>query len=224
MGGVQGKLAYYQTTSIELEKDLSQMITDYKFWTDESICNKIEVFYYDKLIKFHKKDLLDISTSIGIIYDTDTDKRELCNIIIQNYKAKLDIVKIIYDAVIKVNEKLDYATHGSVCRCVDEYINDFINCQKYNGQWIGKNHYDELVKKHKNTNKYELWTSHIISLQKKHEEYINKLKNFVDKIKLDISNTMTIEELVEIKNNVTNTIKTYDHITNVLYLLIINIE
>ena len=52
MGGLQSKSSYYKTTSDQLEKDLLQMIADYKFWADDNICDNIGVFYYDKLIKY----------------------------------------------------------------------------------------------------------------------------------------------------------------------------
>ena len=224
MGGLQSKSSYYKTTSNQLEKDLLKMIADYKFWTDDTICDNIGVFYYDKLIKFHKKDLLDISTGIGIIYKPSVSKKLLCDTIIQNYKAKLDIVKIIYENVIKSSEKIMYATHGPVCRSVDKYIDDFINCKKYNGQWLGNSQYDELLEKFKEGSQYEKWGEHISKLQNKHDEYIEKLLEYIQKLKSDITNVMTLEELVEMKNNVMETVKTFDHITDVLYLLIINID
>lgn len=224
MGGLQSKSSYYKTTSDQLEKDLLQMIADYKFWADDNICDNIGVFYYDKLIKFHKKDLLDISTGIGIVYKPTVSKKFLCDSIIQNYKAKLDIVRIIYENIVKSSEKISYATNGPVCRSVDKYIDDFINCKKYNGQWLGASQYMELLEKFKNGDQYEKWGEHISKLQYKHEEYVEKLLEYIQILKTDITNIITLEELVEMKNNVMETIKTFDHITDVLYLLIINID
>jgi hypothetical protein len=220
MGQMKSKSIKHNKVAEELEKDIMKMMTEYKIWADINICQKLEVIYYDKIIKFHQKDLLDISSGIGLVYNDKIDKEELCKIIIQNFKIRIEILKLIYETILYSKEKLNRLYNGPVCKKVDKYIDDFINCNNNNGEWVTE--YKQLLKQIDQSENLGKYNKHKRDYLKTHEEYIKELTDTFKKLKDDIGHTMNIKDLLEIKNKTLQSIRGFKHLTSVLYLLMVN--
>lgn len=217
------KSLYYEEYFSNLEKDLKPMIDNYNFWTNDAICNKIELFYYDKLIQFPKDSLLNITAGIGIVYnETNINKTELCKIIIDNFKIRIDILKLIYRVISDNKMKLDRANFGPICTSIDDFIDDFIICENMKGKWLNSEQYSNYLNSLEKNKKSE----HVKQLNKLQDIYINyikKLNYIVDQLKKDISHTLTINELDNIAKTTKEIIDKMNQITNIFYLIIVNI-
>src|ERR1700744_1942450 len=113
MGNTTGSINNNNSVNLydNIRKQVSDLIYKYEFWTNNEICDKLTIVYYDKLIQFPKTDLLDASSYIGIKNDIDKkiDKAELCSKIINHYKNRIDLLKEIMDSVDKSYRRLNQA-------------------------------------------------------------------------------------------------------------------
>ena len=219
-------------TSVKVSQDLyshiKQTVTDlvykYKFWTDEGICDKLSVVYYDKLIQFQKLDLLDASAAIGIKYDQadNVEKGKLCSNIINHFQKRINLLEEIWEAVDKGYRRVNHAKSGPICRNVDAYVEDFFTCKKYNGLWLNQEQYADIINRLKELNIHDNWLKHISDLDRKWQKYMKILLKSIDIIKEDINNSMDDETFTELEVATRAIIKKMNYICDIHYLLVTN--
>lgn len=206
----------------QIQNTVKEIIYKYQFWTDPNICDKLSVVYYDKLIKFHKDNLLDISAAIGIKHESDVPNDKLCTTIIDHFKNRINFLKTILLAIDRGQRRIVRATKGPICRNVDAFVEDFFTCQQYSGLWISQDQYKHIVQHLKEKGRYDGYKSHFDMLEKKYCFYLRKLLKVIDIIKKDIDNTITDNEFDKIRDFSMEIIKKMDIICDIAYLLIIN--
>jgi len=209
----------YKTLSHNLESDIDELMASYSYWKSADICERLEVVYYDKIIKFHQSDLLETSTAVGIVPDNDFNREELCNRIIENYKLRAEILKIILDGISHGKNMIDRAKKGPICRNIDKFVSDPINCDTNKGIWITSASYGELLKKAHRDKRYSKWVEHFKNMEIKYKHYFYKLSKIFYKIKDNDENTLTQEQLVSIRDNCQVTVKKMSQIVEILFLL-----
>ena len=222
MGNEYSHIAEPKKLYNQVQNAVKDIIYKYEFWTDPNICDKLSVVYYDKLIKFHKDNLLDISAAIGIKHDTDISNNKLCTTIIDHFKNRINFLKTILIAVDRGQRRIIRATKGPVCRNVDSFVENFFTCQQYSGLWISQDQYKHIVQRLKETGRYDGYKSHFDMLEKKYCFYLRKLFRAIDIIKKDIDNTLTDNEFNKIREFALEIIKKMDVICDIAYLLIVN--
>ena len=213
----------YKTLSQSLESDIDELLGSYSYWKNEDICERFEVIYYDKIIKFHQSDLLETSTAIGITPDDEYDREELCNRIIENYKLRAEIVQIILDGVMHGKNMIEHAKRGPVCRNIDKYVSDPINCDTNKGIWLSSSSYNELLTRAQKNKQYSKWMDHFKNMEGKYKHYFYKLSKIFYKIKDNDDNTLTKEQLISMRDTCQSTIKKMSQILEILYLLTISV-
>lgn len=208
----------------KIRKEVKKLIYNYNFWTKQQICNNLEVLYYNKLIQFEKSDLIDVSMSIGVKNPKgeEIDKDILCQQIIDHYKRRIRVLDNILKAVERNQFKILRAKSGNVCRRVDEYIEDFYTCEKYNGLWLNEEQYEKLLNRMKENGTYTKWKHNFNKLKEQYFDYLKKLLDIIEKIKLDIDNTVNEDTITQIESFVTETIVKMNKICNALHLMVIN--
>lgn len=207
----------------KIRDDIHKLLIDYQFWADDDICDKLEIIYFDKLIKFRKSNLLDVSTAIGYKYDSTIDKQLICKSIIEHYRRRIKLFQKIYDIIEIGRERVNRAHTGPVCRNVNTYVDNFIACEKIpNSLWVNEDEYKNIIKEFKKHNLYEGWNVWIDKLNKTYKKILYKLFNIVNKIKNDIDNSMSDETFTILENYTYDLIKNYDTLSEIYYLLAIN--
>lgn len=223
MGTSLGKpYTYHSDTKYnKLRDDIKDLINSYEFWTNDKICERLSLVYYDKLIQFKKSDLLDMSASIGISQNNN-NCNELCHQIINHYNKRIAILQRISIAINKTRNKILRAKKGPVCKNVDKYIDDFFECEKYNGLWLNEEQYTKVINKIKSLNIYDNWLSYIQNLDMKWKKYMEYLHKIVVIIKEDIDNTHDDNMIDQVSDTVDLIIKKIDYVCDIYYLLVVN--
>lgn len=222
--GNSSSIAQKSLLEERIRKEAKKLIYNYNFWTDKQVCNNLEVLYYDKLIKFEKSDLIGVSMSIGIKNPKgdDINKTVLCEQIIDHYKRRINVLNEILKAVERNQMKILRANSGPVCRRVDEYVEDFYTCEKYHGMWLDEDQYTRLLDRMKQNGTYPKWEHNVYKLKEKYFAYLKKLLNVIEKIKLDVDNTMNEDTITQIESYVKETIIKMDGLCDALHLMVVN--
>jgi len=206
----------------QIREEIKKIVYDYKFWTDNKLCNKIELIYRDKLIKFPKTNLLNISATVGLKYSTNVSKKKLCHNIINHYQQRINLLKRIQHAIFMTQKKLRRAKDGPVCKNINKYIEDFFVCDKYKGLWVSQKEYNIMIKRVHKLKLYDQWKKYIDSLDKYYFKSLRQLQMIITKIKNDIDNSMEKVEFDKLVSLTNSTIKNMKNITDSYYILAIN--
>lgn len=224
MGNAGSNINNSERTFLEIQKTIRDLIYDYDLWTNEEICKNLEIVYFDKLIKFNQGDLVDISAAIGYGYKKEVCKEDLCKLIITHYKKRINLLKIILKSIEQTRDKLFRAKTGPVCKGVDDPIEDFLTCTKIPySLWIDQKQYQKILVNLKNDKRYEIWKFWINKLDKTYYLSLKKLLRIIKKIKQDVNNSMNEEEFNELENYTKFVLEDLSTLTDIYYLLAINI-
>lgn len=209
----------------EIKNVVKNLIYEYESWTNEETCQKLELLYHDKLLKFNKSSLLDISAIIGYKYNKKVDKGELCKIIIQHYKRRIDLLKAINNALERGRKRIYQAQNGPICKRVDSYIEmeDFFTCEQIpNALWIEQEQYKKILESYKRLNIYEGWKYWILELDKYYYKSLKKLLRIVRIIKQDIDNSLSDIEFEIIEIATYKIIENMNNLCDIYYILSVN--
>jgi len=194
-----GSILSTNKNSQQLADDIKSTVTDlsynrYQWWLDENNCMKLELFYKDKLMNFSKDIIVGTTYTIGIPAEGSYSKKELCQRIINHYKKRVELMKVIFEGVNKTQQMIQKINDGEICIQVDRFVDNWNQCKQYNGGWISKNKFQELLQKIKDTKKYERYYSVVERFEINYYKFLVKLHEFLYRIKEDIDNSMSDEE------------------------------
>ena len=216
----------------KIKSKIRKLLKNYEVWSNEEICNKLEIVYYDKLIKFNKSDLMGVSNMIGLSHNNDADKRKICRDIVEHYSYKIKILRKINNTLNKAYNRLDRSKNGPVCKNVGAYmdksnpisdIGNILQCTKIkNSLWINEHEYKIIIDKMKKYDLYKGWEHWIIKLEKLYNEHLIKLLNIVEKIELDIDNKMKEYEFKKFIEHIDRIIYKFDKMSEIYYILAVN--
>jgi hypothetical protein len=214
----------------EIKYEMSDYIEKNTYWTDDKICNKIELFYYDKLLNFNNSDIIDLSIGIGIKINNqdEIDKSKLCAEIIDYYRDKIIFLNSIEHELNELFKKKHMAEYGPVCRNVmydinlldekkQEILNDIETCTANGGSWYSKDMYINNIK---DSREYNKWINQNNKLNTLFFNNLIKIKKSLDKFFKN--KKITQEEFNFIRDNIYETIYDMNKICNRLVLSIIN--
>lgn len=225
MGNNNSNLNSINVTSREIIKLIEELIDEYKFWDDTSICFKLEKILPKKIIEFNKFNKI---TSYGIKFQngfSDEERSKICKEIINHYKKRLLLMEFILNQINKSIEILNNLHNGSVCGNTTRYINTFKECEKYEGIWINKNKWKELKKSIKGTVLINKWNNALEELYGKYKKNLNYLKKVILKLKNDISkNEISDSDFVVLENIAIIRSKRLIYICEIYYLLGVNLH
>lgn len=212
----------------EIREKINVLKNKYKFWTLDNICENIEFVYYDKLIKFKRENLLNISTAVAYKNSNVYNKKAICRDIINHFKKKIIILYKIEEALEDARDKIYRSRNGPVCRGVKpefSNIKDVYDCEKLNNSlWINGDEYRKIVKNIKKSNAYEEWQQWIFKLDKSYNILLEKLLIVINRIEKDSNgdNSMTDRELLLIDAHCHKIIKQFKILSNIYFNLVIN--
>jgi hypothetical protein len=205
---------------------VKQLCDKYNEWPTEStdnFCDKLSVVHFDTLIKFHKNDLLDASTAIGITYDdTKYKKKDVCAAIINHYKERLILLKNIRECVELNYKKLLQAEIGPICRNLSSYVENPMECAQYEGTWRTADEYKIDIKKFKEEKCYNRWKHYLDIFDTKYTEYLERFFKIINIIFEDVENSMSDSEFEQLKSDANDSIKKMNYVCEILYLIIVN--
>src|SRR5579885_2703602 len=107
MGLLLSKNLRKDLLTCEIKNTIKDLIKNYDMWTNEKICNNMEVMYNKNLIKLNEKQLYDIIVSIGYKINNKLSKDELCKIITNHYKRRISLLKLIKEEIEKCADMLE---------------------------------------------------------------------------------------------------------------------
>ena len=209
----------------ELEQDIKKLVNEYNFWVNENICDKIEVVYYDKLIKFRKKELIGLSTAVGIGYkiNENYDKPLICREIIYHYRKRINLLNSIYEGLNNIAIKINSLNNGPMCIKTNKYIDDIMTCRSFpDGLWVNKDEYKNYINELKKNNLYgdcDKWRK---KLDKAYKNILLFLTNVVNRIKKDNDYPMEEEEFEAIYTRTMKRLNDFNTLSEIYYLLAIN--
>jgi hypothetical protein len=207
-----------------IKEEIEYLIDNYKFWTNENICEKLTVVYHDKLMQYDRSVLLNASMDIGIEnQDIKFDKSILCANIITHYVSKILLLQDILKAINRGKKRTILAVNGPVCQQVDSFIDDFYKCQELGGLWLSREQYNKIINNIINDARLDKqYMKYIKDLERYWIKYMKILQETVQTIKRDISNKMGKLEFETLKFQTEENIKKMDYICDIYYLLIVN--
>ena len=189
MGAISSTIFNSDNLYNEIKKIIKELVNEYQIWTNDKICQNIELIYFDKLIKLNEKTLLDVTSAIGYKMNKQYDKQRLCQLIILHYKKRITLLQIINIALEKEKIRLDQAKNGPVCRNTNKYISneDFFTCEQIpNALWLDKKQYQQMVRKFKKLKIYKNWLFWINKLENCYHKSLKLLLKIVKRIKQDM--------------------------------------
>jgi len=212
---------------LQLKQTIKEIIGEYQFWTNESICEKLEVVYLDKLIKYDKGNLTHLSLAIGISPPKHYDKNDICDNIINHYKKRIQVLESISKVIDKTQQQLLNSKKGPVCRGIDKYTTSMDTCVEKDGMWIGEKEYMEYLKIINNKDKRKMWIDRVNAYYSKYYYYFNELSKIIDFIKKDltapISNKMANEKFEIHKLKTLELIKSIQDVCDKIYFTTVNV-
>ena len=206
----------------DTKKTIDDLIYHYKIWSDESICNNLSIVYHDKLIKFNKDGLLDVSAAVGYSYKKDFPKDKLCKLIIEHFQKKMLLLNKIDKGLKIVRERILQAQSGPVCRNIDTHVDNFLLCEKLPGVWLNEEQYKQSLNNLKETGRYNNYLKYLYDLQNVYEENLIKLEKVVNLVKNDQNNSMSDNKLDELLRYTNQIIENLDTLSEIYYLMLIN--
>ena len=210
----------------KIQAELKTIADKFNFWTDQQLCNNLEVIYRDKLLKYNSSELLNVSTQLGIKYDvgSEINKQQICNNLINHYKKRIDLLIEISDGLTKCYNKTISAQKGPVCQKLDGYVEHFFKCNEYKGLWVSEEQYQTIINNIKATGRYDNWMEHIENLDSIWLKYLKQLAIIVSDIKKDIHTTMSEDSFNYLTLTTRDIIRNMDKTTDIFYLLVINFQ
>lgn len=209
---------------LDIKQEISDLIKTSEFWLNDDVCDKLEVVYLDKLTRYKKEDLTELSLAIGVKPANNVDKTEICQDIIFHYKSRIDLLRKIDHMINKTMKQNKYITDGPVCRGVDKFVDNLDACAASNGIWIGEQEYKEYLSGLKKHKRYDLWIERVNKLYGKYYFYIDQLSKIVGLIKKDIleGNVLSTEKFEIHKLRANEIMKRTEILCDRMYLILIN--
>ena len=221
MGNTESKQS--STIHKKITEELANMISEASFWSNDDICNKMSIVYYDKLIQFNRSDIVNESQQIGIKVDvSQDDTKKLCVEIISHYRKRLELLKDIHTAITESYRKLSTVTTGPICKNVDKYVDNFLACQQANGLWVDQDQLKLILKKINKSKRASEYRKHLRNMDSEWIKCISKLQKAMKIIKQDIENKMSDDAIDDIKKYCQHSIEKMNKIIDVYHLLISN--
>lgn len=187
----------------KIQTELTELITKFKPWTEQSICDQFVVVYKNQLSQLNTNELANLSVSIGIKFpDQPENKDEMCNAIVNHYLIRTGLLNEIYSELKRSYESITSCIGGPICLNVNEVVTDMVECQKIKGIWIDKEVYHNIVKELKHHDKYHIWMKYVNSLDHVWGKYLRKIHHVINLIKTNKDTT---------NDNIFNELKVYAH-------------
>jgi hypothetical protein len=211
----------------QIRSTIKILIQEYKFWSDDKICNELEVVYYNKLLQFDIDILADASTAISFTHHNkkinNCSKEELCRRIVNHYQKRIKLLKYIDKSVKRGRHRIAQAIDGPVCQGVDIFVEDFFTCQKIpDAVWISKEQYAKFIARLYKTERFEQYEKYIDKLDYHYHKCIQKLLFIVEKIKKELDKSVSEERFAVIESKAEQLVKHMDNICDIFYILAIN--
>jgi hypothetical protein len=202
---------------------MKYLLNNYKMWSTPDICNKFEVIYYDKLIKFRKNDILDVSSAIGYKHDNTVDKKKLCNEIIAHYSRRVKLLQDVEQVLDRGRDRIIRSKRGAICRNVTKDLPTFTQCRSIpDALWLNEEQYQNMIHNMKKTPRFKEWKHWLNRFEDEYFSCLKKIFRCVNDIKNDIDNVMDDIEFDKLELYTRELIDKLDVMTEVYYLLIIN--
>lgn len=206
-----------------IKNTIKDLIKNYEIWTNESICINMEVILNRNLVKLSEKQLSEITVSIGYKANSEYSKEELCKIIINHYKRRIELLKLINLEIDKCANMLNRAANGPVCKNVNKYVDDFFTCGTIpNALWLDQEKYKISIQKLKREGRIDTFSKWINNLDKSYYKYLKKILVVIDIIKKDIDKNISQEDFGILEDFTKKILCKMTTICEIYYLLTIN--
>lgn len=208
----------------QITEKITEIMERSQFWTNQDLCDRLELVYSDQLQRFDTTDLAGASVTIGIRIDDSHDKKKICTKIIDYYTQRIGLMREIWLAVKKSYELVNKASNGPVCRKVKSAINNFIQCTEggTDGEWLTKDEYEQLVRGFHRGPVGDKYDTKIEELRTNFNHHVSKLLKVVNKIDKDMNNSLSDEVMHDLTEYARHRITKLEQTTELLYLVAIN--
>lgn len=210
----------------EIMKEIVLLIDKYKYWTMDEICPKLEPVYYDKLLRIGKDNIYGLADTIGIKQEDHYSQEDLCQLIINHFKKRLDLIKCIMVGINKASEILFRTRGGSskgVCARVDTYVSTIEDCKSYGGLWIDGDQYRKMLKYVKGSEKYKIWKSTVEDLEEDFVKYLSRIKKIMKKVS-DGEYILKSKEFCDFDSYSREVVRRMVYLCEIYYLLAVNVN
>lgn len=223
MGIVTSSIMSNDIIMYEIKNTIKDLIKNYEVWTNDKLCSNLEVMYNGKLVKLTIDQLRGITTTIGYKYDKPVARERLCEIIINHYKKRIELLQLINLNIEKCADMIRRAKKGQVCKNVDSYVDDFFKCNAIpNSLWIDKEEYNDMIKALKQQDRISLLVNWVEDLEEHYHKSLKRLLRIIDMIKRDIDKTISEVEFNAIETHTKKVINNMTTLCEIYYLLAVN--
>jgi hypothetical protein len=207
----------------DIRNTIKDLIKNYEIWTNEKLCTNLETVYNGKLVKLSIDQLRGITTTIGYANQKQLSKAELCKVIINHYKKRIDLLNLINNNITKCADMISSVKKGPICKNVDAYIDDFFKCNSIpQALWIDKDEYAKIIKILKENDRLSSITTWVENLEEHYIKSLKRLLRIIDMIKRDIDTTISEIEFQAIEHHTKKVINNMTTLCEIYYLLAVN--
>jgi hypothetical protein len=173
---------------------------------NKDFCDSLSLIYEDKLMNFPLKKIKNVNYKLGITYNNNTLKNNLCKNIIDYYKQRIEIMKNISDKLNSINNEIAEFLNPPYYIDENNFIvigkdKDIKNKDKNNLRVvtnIDNEHNNDFNNQIKNLNTLYNKILHKI------DDYLENNKNYKEKDNFLTEFNVMIQNLQNIINNILN--------------------
>lgn len=206
-----------------IKDTIKDLIKNCELWTNDEICKNLEITFNNNLIKLNEPQLQEILISIGYKVDKHISKNKLCEIVINHFKKRIELLKLINREIDKCANMLTKAKKGPVCINVDKFVDDFFTCSTIpNALWIDQNNYKISIKNLKKQGRIDTFAKWLKDLDKNYYKSLRRILKIIDIIKKDIDRNISEYDFSILEKYTKKILCEMVTLCEIYYLLIIN--
>jgi hypothetical protein len=140
-----------------------------------NVCANIEYLYKNQLLNLKKISLNNVASDLRLQYNQNK-KEVICDAIIEHFRDRLTLVRIITDSLDFCNQRINNFNQGGFCANHNPTFNKD-QCTAAKFRW---HHVDDVLSSNK------ILVDQILLLKKKYVSYLTKLNGILEKLQTSI--------------------------------------
>ena len=174
---------------VEIHKIAQELSQKYSSeFLNPNFCNRIALIYNDKLLRYRKQELDEVSYTLGVVSDIADTKQKVCEAIVKHYTDRINLIAGIQYSLSFVSDRIFALTTGPRCEGNPEVF-DQSQCTLSGGQWL-----NFIVMPNNQIQQNQSWFQYLKSMQDNYLSNLQRLLNILNQLK-DYDNDINDERL-----------------------------
>lgn len=201
-------------------RTIDELMNDQSRWTDPAVCSKLIVSFKDTTKAATDESLINVGQTFGIMdKKAQKDKNYMCKILINEFKRRINLLKIIKQSIIRFEARVEGAKQGPVCRNSNVFSAKREHCP---GVWLSSDDYQELVKKLKRKGLADKWVQNVSNLQATYNETLQLVWDLTRRIKIEMKSDLSPGSFTQLEQKTKQLLMRMDLLSDIYYIIAVN--